>query len=62
MDTGEYTLRWAIKHSPIVSQDDADDAAHLLCADGTIFTVGKGGKAACTAEPRSQAIAYTVYV
>jgi hypothetical protein len=29
--------------------DDIDEAAHLLCADGAIFNIEKGGRAACKA-------------
>jgi hypothetical protein len=43
-------------------QDDTDDAAHLLCADGAIFHIEKGGRATCTAATPSANAGFHVYV
>jgi len=42
--------------------DDTDDPAHLLCADGAIFHIEKGGRATCTAATPSANAGFHVYV
>lgn len=46
----------------VVEQDDTDDAAHLLCADGAIFHIEKGGRVACTTAIPSANAGFHVYV
>jgi len=40
----------------------SDDSAHLLCADGTIFQIEKGGKATCKVMSDNESIHLSVYV
>lgn len=46
---------------PIVFQDDIDDAAHLLCSDGAISTIKKGGRAVCTAATPQENRGFVVF-
>jgi hypothetical protein len=42
-------------------QDDIDDRAHLLCADGAISTVERGGRAVCKAATPKGDAGFMVY-
>ncbi|KAK7447057.1 hypothetical protein VKT23_014268 [Stygiomarasmius scandens] len=42
--------------------DDIDDAAHLLCSDGTITTIEKGGRAVCVAATPMDKAGFYVHV
>lgn len=42
--------------------DDTDEAAHLLCVDGAIFYIEKGGRVTCTAATPSADAGFHVYV
>jgi len=42
--------------------DDIDKGAHLLCADGAIFSIEKGGKATCTAAMPDTNAGFHVYI
>ncbi|KIM80923.1 hypothetical protein PILCRDRAFT_97898 [Piloderma croceum F 1598] len=42
--------------------DDTDDAAHLLCADGAILHIEKGGRATCIAATPSANSGFHVFV
>ena len=37
----------------ITAQEEDDEKAHLLCADGAIFQASKGGKFSSTVLPRT---------
>ncbi|KAK0502984.1 hypothetical protein EDD18DRAFT_1306251 [Armillaria luteobubalina] len=41
--------------------DDIDEAAHLLCSDGQISTIPKGGRAACSAAIPKDGAGFMVY-
>jgi len=41
--------------------DQSDEAAHLLCADGVIVQIEKGGKAVCTTVPLAEGAGFVVY-
>ena len=44
-------------------QDDIDERAHFVCADGDILLIPKGGRAVCTAAtPMSSATGFALYV
>lgn len=43
-------------------KDETDEDAHLLCADGTIFEIEKGGRATCRAAPRIDTTLRNFYV
>jgi hypothetical protein len=42
--------------------DDVDEKAHLLCSDGAIFSIVKGGRAACRAAVPADGAGFLVYV
>ncbi|KAG1754192.1 ATP-NAD kinase-like domain-containing protein [Suillus lakei] len=42
--------------------DDVDEKAHLLCSDGAIFAIEKGGRAACRAAVPADGAGFLVYV
>ncbi|KAG2146980.1 ATP-NAD kinase-like domain-containing protein [Suillus bovinus] len=42
--------------------DDVDEKAHLLCSDGAIFSIVKGGRAACRAAVPADGADFLVYV
>ncbi len=42
-------------------QDDIDEGAHLLCSDGQIFTIPKGGRAVCSAAIPMDGAGFMVY-
>ncbi|KAI0710429.1 ATP-NAD kinase-like domain-containing protein [Cerioporus squamosus] len=43
--------------------DEIDERAHLVCADGDILTIPKGGKARCTAAtPMNDTTGFAIYV
>ncbi|KAF9232010.1 ATP-NAD kinase-like domain-containing protein [Melanogaster broomeanus] len=42
--------------------DDIDERAHLLCSDGTIFTIEKGGRAVCKAALPTDNTGFLVHV
>lgn len=42
--------------------DDIDEKAHLLCSDGAIFSIEKGGRAACRAAVPADGAGFLVYV
>ncbi|KAG2115329.1 ATP-NAD kinase-like domain-containing protein [Suillus discolor] len=42
--------------------DEADERAHLVCSDGAIFSIVKGGKAACSAAVPADGAEFSVYV
>ena len=48
MDTCS-SLLFLFAQSLTPRKDEIDQGAHLLCADGTIFEIEKGGRAACKA-------------
>lgn len=41
--------------------DDIDEGAHLLCSDGQIFTIPKGGRAVCSAAIPMDGAGFMVY-
>ena len=41
-------------------KDDKDDAAHFLCADGSVFRIREGGSATCKL-CKMQGIEFRVY-
>lgn len=43
-------------------QEDDDDSAHLLCADGAIFHIDEGGRATCTAATPNANSGFHVYI
>lgn len=43
-------------------KDNADQDAHLLCVDGTIFEIEKGGRASCSAASRADTNLRSFYV
>ena len=47
------SLLFVILKSLTLPKDEADEDAHLLCADGAIFEIEKGGRAICTAAQRT---------
>ncbi|KAG1778607.1 ATP-NAD kinase-like domain-containing protein [Suillus placidus] len=42
--------------------DDVDEKAHLLCSDGAMFSIVKGGRAACKAVVPADGAGFLVYV
>ncbi|KAG2352634.1 ATP-NAD kinase-like domain-containing protein [Suillus spraguei] len=42
--------------------DDVDEKAHLLCSDGAIFSIVKGGRAVCRAAVPADGAGFLVYV
>ena len=42
-------------------QEDTDKYAHLLCSDGTIFNIAKGGTVVCSAAMPEMATGFVVY-
>ncbi|KAG1849072.1 ATP-NAD kinase-like domain-containing protein [Suillus tomentosus] len=42
--------------------DEVDERAHLVCSDGAIFSIVKGGKAACSAAVPANGAEFSVYV
>lgn len=48
--------------SLIPLKNEADEDAHLLCADGSIFEIEKGGRATCRAVPRTDMTLRNFYV
>ncbi|KAG2349324.1 hypothetical protein BDR05DRAFT_900618 [Suillus weaverae] len=42
--------------------DDIDEKAHLLCSDGAMFSIVKGGRAACKAVVPADGAGFLVYV
>jgi len=42
--------------------DDIDEKAQLLCSDGAIFSIEKGGKAVCRAAAPADGLRFVVYV
>ncbi|KAG1756219.1 ATP-NAD kinase-like domain-containing protein [Suillus paluster] len=42
--------------------DDIDERAHLLCSDGAIFSIEKGGRAACRTAVPANGAGFLVYV
>lgn len=42
--------------------DDVDEKAHLLCSDGAIFSIVKGGRAACRAASPADGAGFLIYV
>ncbi|KAG7452776.1 uncharacterized protein BT62DRAFT_879642 [Guyanagaster necrorhizus] len=41
--------------------DDIDEGAHLLCSDGEISTIPKGGRAVCSAALPTEGVGFMVY-
>ncbi|KAH7921488.1 hypothetical protein BV22DRAFT_1114386 [Leucogyrophana mollusca] len=42
--------------------DDVDDKAHLLCSDGAIFNIEKGGRAVCVAARPAENTGFMIYI
>jgi hypothetical protein len=53
INTSSYTL--------FDVQNDMDKYAHLLCSDGTVFNIEKGGKVVCSAATPDTSTGFVVY-
>ena len=62
MDSGGSALKHVTSSTLMTTQEEDDEKAHLLCADGAIFHAPRGGKCTSTVLARpTQGLDISVY-